>query len=66
MNEDVMNVKIDDQVSGRCPSCRCPELYLDYSSGIARGERFYLHRYTLRCRHQSMCKWREEFGKGDE
>ena len=56
----VLNVEIDDQVTGRCPVCVYNDLKF-VPTRISGNQSQVTYEYVLRCSHQDVCAVRRKF-----
>lgn len=53
-------IEITDDISGYCPACNQSDIEIACTS-IIGNQREMVRKYTLRCKHQTVCKLRYDF-----
>lgn len=60
-SRDLLTIKVNDQVTGYCPACPCPQIEIAYDTGVGSRNKYEVQKYVLRCVHQDVCYLRREY-----
>lgn len=55
---EMLEIKVIDKV-GDCPPCPCPDIRLEYETGMYQGTNWVKQVYVMRCAHSRVCRYKE-------